>query len=494
MINATRLQRLLAIALLGALLLGACAPAASPLRVTDVRGTDVLVVSEKSVTETAAAVWTAPPEPSQPAATLQAPPSQPAPTEPAIQINSLSDLRALVRDIASAAPAAAQVRADALYQTLASSQRVPLILGDQAVFFYLGEAQRVEWRGAWNGWSTPGVEGSRIGSTDLWTAQLALPLASRVEYKIVLNDKDWLVDPANANTQLSGLTGDNNVIVMPGFTVSDESQPRPGVPAGTLTGDLSINSRFLGYAVNYWVYTPAGYETLDHLPVLYVLDGNDFVEPRMGAMPAVLDNLIADGTIPPVLAVFPDAREPGNPANNRREAEFLVHPAEHARFIAEELAPAIDRAYRTDPRPDARVIVGVSYGGLSAVYIAATQSQVFHNLAAFSPALWALNVPQYLADDAQRAGAQVMKQALDAVPACGAATGRACPPLPLRLFLTAGVPAWDVGDLTGWVASLTAESFPVQFDQVREGHTWSQWRGQTDEMLSYFFGTPAGAD
>jgi enterochelin esterase-like enzyme len=411
----------------------------------------------------------------------------PVPSAAPIVIGSVTDLHTLVRRIATAPPAEAQALADRLYQA-ALSQGEPLVLDDQVVFLYQGAAQKVQWRGAFSGWQAPGVEGARVGSTDLWIGQMALPAASRVEYKIVLNDKDWLVDPANPHTQISGLTGDNNVISMPGFTVTDFSQPQPGAPAGTLVGGQPINSRYLGYTVNYTVYTPAGYQNLMQLPVLYVLDGNDFVDPRMGAMPAVLDNLMAAGRMGPVIAVFVDEREPGNPSHNRREDEFLAHPAEHARFIVEELVPAVDQAFRTDPRPEARTIVGVSYGGISAVYIATTRFATFHNLAAFSPSMWTVSAPQYLASDGQRAGAKVMQQAFDAVPMCGGDTGRACPPLPVKVFLTAGVPDWDVGDLTSWVGSLRSEQFPVQFNQVREGHTWSHWRGQTDEMLMYFFG------
>src|SRR3989304_6068113 len=160
--------------------------------------------------------------------------------------------------------------------------------------------------------------------------------------------------------------------------------------------------------------------------MLYVLDGNDFVDERMDALPNILDNLIASGRMKPVLAVFADAREPGNPQHNRREDEFLVHPVEHAQFIADELVPAIDRAYRTDPRPDARVIVGVRYGGLSATFIAVSQTNVFHNLAAFSPSLWVLDSPQHLADPQQVAGSRVMLPPMQAATECGGDTGFKC--------------------------------------------------------------------
>lgn len=415
-------------------------------------------------------------------------PPTPAPTSAPIRIGTLQDLQAVLREIATASPEDAQARAEDLWNYLASAGRVPLILGEQVVFFYRGEAEQVNWRGAFNSWGEPGLRGIRLGSTDLWSALIEVPPASRLEYKIVLNGDEWIVDPANPDTEVSGLTGENSVLTLPGFTVTDESLPQAGAAAGSLTPDLTLDSRALGYEVNYRVYTPSGYAGLDHLPVLYVLDGNDFVDERMGALASILDNLITDGRIRPLLAVFIDSREPGDPQHNRREDEFLVRPEEHARFVADELVPAIDGAYRTDPRPEARGIVGVSYGGLSAIYIACVRSDVFHDLAALSPSMWVLEAPQYLPDPLQIAGSQEMVAPVNAAAECGEGTGFPCPRLPLRVFLSAGVPAWDVGEFDPLVEVLEEQGYPVEFRSVSEGHTWSHWRGVSDEMLVFFFG------
>jgi enterochelin esterase family protein len=428
-----------------------------------------------------------PPEsgPTQPASLPPSPRETPAGTEP-IAVATLDDLREVVRQIAAAPAAGAQARADELWDALVDDPGVPAVFGDDVVFAYRGEAETVEWRGSFNRWSAPGLAGSRIGETDLWIGYLDLPAASRIEYKIVVDGERWLMDPANPATAYSGLTGANSVLALPGFTVTDESGRRSGVTPGVLHGGLSLASRHLGYTVDYWVYTPAGYEGLGQLPVLVVLDGNDFVDERMGALPRVLDNMIADGRIRPLIAVFTDAREPGNSQHNRREDEFLVHPVEHAAFIVDELVPAIDGEYRTNPDPDARAIAGVSYGGLAATFVAASHPDVFHGLAAFSPSLWVVDSPQYLADEQQRAGAIRMRSALDAVTSCGSDAGSAC--VPIKVFLGAGIPDWDVGDLSSLVRVLERQGYAVDFHEAREGHTWDQWRGLSDEMLAWIFG------
>jgi len=421
-----------------------------------------------------------------------APPTQVilTPTQETIQpvkLDTLKDFYLLLNKISTSSPSSAQALADDVWQTLVKNHRVPLHLRDQVVFFYKGEAESVEWRGAFNSWGAPGLEGVRIGETDLWYQVLAVPPASRMEYKIVLNDQDWIVDPANPDRQLSGATGENSVLTMPGFMVTDESQPREGVTPGTLTDETSIFSANLGYTVNYRVYLPAGYEDMQALPVLYVLDGNDFLDDRMGALPIILDNLMADERIQPALVVFVDSRQPGNPQVNRREMEFLAHPLEHALFISDELVPAIDDAYQTDPRPEARTIMGVSFGGISAIYIAASQPDVFHNLAAFSPSLWVLDHPQNLSDPLYVEGSQVMFAPVQAATICGGETSISCPSLPIKVFLTAGLPSWDVGDFSILVATMEKQNYPLEFHQVNEGHTWSAWRGLSDEMLTYFY-------
>jgi enterochelin esterase-like enzyme len=404
-----------------------------------------------------------------------------------ITLHTIQDFYTLMRKISKSPPSSAQIHADDVWQTLLKTYKLPLRLGDYVAFLYKGDAEMVEWRGAFNNWGVPGLEGIRIGETDLWFQVLVVPPASRMEYKIVLNGQEWIIDPVNPDTQRSGLTGDNSVVTMPGFIVTDESQPRIDVEPGTLTSEMPIDSINLGYTVNYRVYLPVGYEYMPALPVLYVLDGNDFLDDQMGALPIILDNLIADERIQPVLVVFVDSREPGNPQVNRREMEFLAHPLEHALFISDELVPAIDDAYRTNPHPEARTILGVSYGGISAIYIAASQTDIFQNIAAFSPSLWVLDSPEYLTDPRYVEGSQVMYTPVQAATICGGDTSITCPSLPMKVFLTAGIPDWDVGDFSTLVDTLVSQNYPLEYHRVNEGHTWSAWRGLSDEMLMYFF-------
>jgi enterochelin esterase family protein len=410
-----------------------------------------------------------------------------APASPVV-VETVADLRGILREIGAATPETAMEYVDRLWDALRGDGRVPLVLDDDdVVFLYRGDAETVHWSGSFNGWSEPGLAGTRVGSTDLWIAWTTFPPASRIEYKIVRDGSEWLVDPANPETSHSGLAGATSVLAMPGFTVTDLSGETTAGPGGMLEPAKSITSTHLGYPVAYWVYTPPGYEDLAGLPALYLLDGNDFVDDRMGALPSILDVLIASGRIEPLIAVFVDARDPENPDVNRREEEFLARPVEHARFVAEELVPAIDAAYRTDADADARAVAGVSYGGVSSTFITVAENDTFHALAALSPSLWVIDSPASLSDEAKSAGARIMAERMQVVTACGEGSSP-CPRM--KVFLSGGLPDWDVGDLGGLAGVLEAQGYAVEFHSVHEGHTWDQWRGLSDEMLTFLFGSP----
>ncbi|MCE7914918.1 MAG: hypothetical protein DYH15_09640, partial [Nitrosomonas sp. PRO4] len=108
---------------------------------------------------------------------------------------------------------------------------------------------------------------------------------------------------------------------------------------------------------------------------------------KMGSMVTILDNLIADGRIRPVIAVFVDPRNPDSPTINRRESQYITN-SKFGAFLAEELVPIIDTEYKTDARPEARVILGTSLGGLNSAYLGLNHSDIFGLLAIQSPALW----------------------------------------------------------------------------------------------------------
>src|SRR5690606_15653301 len=139
--------------------------------------------------------------------------------------------------------------------------------------------------------------------TDIWYLKTSFPKDARLDYKILINGSDWIVDPNNPHQQWSGVGGGspNSELRMPDWKPDPVMIPRENIVKGTLEKDILFNSKTLGYQVTYSMYYPTNYNQETMYPVLYVTDGYEYLHDRMGNMKVILDNLIADGKIKPLL-------------------------------------------------------------------------------------------------------------------------------------------------------------------------------------------------
>lgn len=420
--------------------------------------------------------------PIPPTATATMIPPTPPPTPlGALKAETNAAWETFVASLEADSAANAQVRVNEFWDVLVSLERVPLILEDAAIFLYKGDAASVAWRGDFSYWQFgTGIEGQRIGATDLWYGVADFPRDSRAEYKIVLNGSRWILDPANPQRQGGGF-GDNSVLTMPAFRVTDFTARRADVPQGTLTDWITLESKVWGAPVNYRVYLPPNYSDPQNFPVVYVTDGNDFSDARMGAMQIVLDNLIAAQKIAPLIAVYIDARDPTNLENNQREIQFLARPEDFAAMLTTEVVTTIDARFRTNRAREARALVGTSYGGVFTTFAGLKYPAVFGQLGIFSPAYWVLQNPAGVGGGALTAGARRMNELIQKEMTTQAVT-------PSRIFLSAGIPNWDVGNMEPWAQRFRARGDEVGLFNVQEGHSWGAWSGLTDELLEYFFG------
>ena len=152
-----------------------------------------------------------------------------------------------------------------------------------------------------------------------------------------------------------------------------------------------MHSRILGRDVGYALYLPPGYDrNARRYPVIVLLHGAADGQPvdwfRLAGLDHVLDRMIADGTIPPVIAVAPDGRrDAADPRNtyflNDRDGAFMWEDM----FIREFL-PHVDRSYPTVATPEGRVLLGISMGGFAAVVHHMRHPDLFGAAAALSGA------------------------------------------------------------------------------------------------------------
>jgi|CXWL01.1.fsa_nt_gi enterochelin esterase family protein len=379
--------------------------------------------------------------------------------------NSLPEL-----DTAMAAVAAGELSADTFWARVRSYPAQPLVFGPTAVFFWRGDAKRVEWRGDLVGWEArEETRGHRVGASDIWTWRHDLLPASRADYKLVVDDS-WLLDPLNPNQQMGGY-GPNSELRMPGWQPPADAARRLGVARGALT-DLPFASQVLGYQVTVRVYTPAGFVApapgatpAVRYPTLYVTDGSDYWRDEMGSLPITLDNLIAERRLAPVVVVFIDPWDAKHAVNRRREE--LVPAADGSckfcDFIVQELVPTVGRRYPTLADAAHRGILGTSLGGLNATFMVTAHRDVFGLAGIQSPALrWGPDVPGLI---------------------------RRTSTAPLRAVVDTGLYEGDMLDEARLlVASLGAKGTQVKTIEVPDGHSWGHWRATLADLLVFLYG------
>jgi enterochelin esterase family protein len=148
---------------------------------------------------------------------------------------------------------------------------------------------------------------------------------------------------------------------------------RTDIPRGTVTEhEAATGERRV------WLYEPPVTES--GMPVLVLLDG-DHWQPRLG-LSRLLDNLIADGRIPPIAAVLPDAVD-----ETTRWAELSCSP-DYVSYLADELLPWAAGRLPLSGDPARTVIAGQSLGGLTAAYAGVVAPHRFGNVLAQSGSFW----------------------------------------------------------------------------------------------------------
>lgn len=355
-----------------------------------------------------------------------------------------------------------ETRINAFWDSLKVNKQIPFVMGDSVAFLYKGTASSASWAGDFNGWNPgyAGYQGEKIGQSTLFRIIKSYPSNARLDYKIVLNGNSWQLDPANPHQQYSGF-GPNSELRMPLWEFPQETIPVEGLNPGSLSENILIQSKpeNLNYQVQYKVYLPYNYESLSNLGVIYITDGHEYADHRLGAMKIVLDNLIHQNRIHPVVAVFIDPRNPSNLGQNRRMDEYRAN-IKFARFVAEELVPHIDNTYNTNASPQHRAILGTSLGGWNSAYFGYTHPSVFGLIGIHSPAFDNAIITNY----------------------------SNAPLLPLKVYMSTGVIFDTQNQARAMRDIMIQKGYPLLYKEVNEGHSWGNWRALIDEPLIYFFG------
>ncbi len=339
---------------------------------------------------------------------------------------------------------------------MAANPIFPLIEYDTLThFLYRGTASSVTVPGDANGWTASSFPMTKLSTTNLWYHTRTFESDARLDYKLVLNGSNWILDPRNPH-QVSGGFGPNSELRMPSYVTAPEIQYYPGIPHGTLRDTIFFSSS-LGNSRTIRVYTPPGYGSpLDSFPVVIVHDGLEYV--TLAQMNNVLDFLISQGRIQKTIAVFV-------PPVNRTDEYAGNQINQFTTFIVNELMPYIDSRYRTQRSPAHRATLGASNGGNIALWLGYSHPETFGNIAAYSS-----NIVNAISNGFQNS-----------------------PLLDLKLYLDLGT--YDIPQLIplvrNFIPILQSKGYPHQYVEYHEGHSWGNWRAHIDNALEYFLPGPA---
>ena len=178
----------------------------------------------------------------------------------------------------------------------------------------------------------------------------------------------------------------------PAYVLGPDSQVKPGVPKGKVikfTYDTSPVLSGTSRAVS--VYIPAQYDGSKPACVMVYQDGAGYVSETGGSRATiVMDNLIAEGSMPVTIGIFVDpgvtaGLTPDQMARYHRSIEYDGLGDRYARFLIEDLIPEAEKraSVKISTNPDDRGLIGGSSGGIAAFVAAWERPDSFHRVISY---------------------------------------------------------------------------------------------------------------
>jgi iron(III)-enterobactin esterase len=204
------------------------------------------------------------------------------------------------------------------------------------------------------------------------------------------------------------LDGDGNFVIGPEYTPAPERKAVEGVPRGKVkqfTIDsketklfnpgiarkvfgkvdpknpktLIVETHNIDYKRRITVYIPAQYKAGSEAPFMVCHDGPTGKPNRQ--LPQILDNLIAQKRIPPILAIMV-ANGGGDAQGHERGKEYDTMSGMFADYIETEVLPRVEKncEVKLTKDPEGRAVMGNSSGGSAALIMAWYRTNLYHRV------------------------------------------------------------------------------------------------------------------
>jgi enterochelin esterase family protein len=312
---------------------------------------------------------------------------------------------------------------------------------------------------------------TQMPGTDLWYLTQAFPKDSRFCYFFVRDPPAVMprgkaealaimlrlrFDPLNPRS-----FGARPMVELPDAPPQPLLQRQANAARGSLRTH-QLASTLLKSRRSVTVYLPPVHDsTRQPCRLLILLDGDAYQTEI--PVPVILDNLSAQGSIPPVVAIFVQQQD---------RLKELTCSEPFADFVATELVPWARKNFRVSADPEHTVVGGLSVGGLMAAYCGLRHSSVIGNVLSQSGSFW--YVP----------GALEMTAQPPPYLETGWLTHKfvEAPKLPLRFYLEVG--RFEGSFFANQLAEnrrlrdvLQAKGYAVTYAEFNGGHDGLSWRG-----------------
>ena len=358
--------------------------------------------------------------------------------------------------------AAGDFSATAYHQTLITNG-TPLVEPGALTFLWFGDAERVELV-RWINAGVDRLQFSRVAASDLWQLRVPVQDGGRFEYKLNIGrsgHEDWILDPGNPN-RAGDPFGQNSVAMTHGYVQPDWSVSR-NAPRGRIE-DLIVQSSAFGHSRTEKVYLPYDYDAAEVYPLVIVHDGGDY--DNYANLTITLDNLIDEGAIPPIIAVMIQT--------NDRIGEY-AHGRRHARYVVNELLPAVEASFGVSADPKDCILMGASLGAVASLSTAYRYPDVFGGLV--------LKSGSFVFDrqKLQSRPHPVFLRTARLVDMLKRAPGL----VNTKAFVSTGELEGLESDNRSLAKLLAAKGTDVRFQSSWDGHHWHNWRDQIRDALRW---------
>lgn len=312
----------------------------------------------------------------------------------------------------------------------------------------------------------------RLLNTNLWYITCKIKNDLRFDYTISVNDS--LIDSDEGwETREMNLTYDKlnknflilceeddkekkvSYVVMPKAQEHFWVKERVNISKGNIE-EYYFHSEKLEKDRRIRIYTPYGYKKSNKpYKFLILTDGDEYLNLLSGK--TVLDNLIADKKIAPIVVLFVDSTD--------IRYEELSCNDDFVDIIVGKLTPWFRGNYNISLEPKDGIIGGLSLGGLTATYLGLRHSEIFGNVLSQSGAYW------YKPEDFKEVES-----------ACWMSTEfNKIERLPLKFYLNVGIlePKENMIGVNKKLRDvLESKGYEVKFEEFNGGHDYLCW-GET---------------